>query len=74
VGESDGRSSGRSSYSRIIDFVYHPTLCLRVIKKKKKLGIRIQGWPHNLSFVEGAHDLRLAVSLGQILSPDTASS
>ena len=24
------------SYSRHIDFVYHSTLCLRVIKKKKK--------------------------------------
>ena len=26
------------SYSRLIDFVYHPTVDLRVIKKKRKRG------------------------------------
>jgi len=29
--------SEAGSYLRLIDFVYHSTLCLRVIKKKKKV-------------------------------------
>jgi len=31
--------SEAGSYLRLIDFVYHSTLGLRVIKKKKRLGI-----------------------------------
>ena len=33
--------SEEGSYLRLIDFVYHSTLGLRVIKKKKKLGLRV---------------------------------
>ena len=33
------RGSEAGSYSRLMDFVYHSTLGLRVIKKKKKLGV-----------------------------------
>jgi len=29
--------SDAGSYLRLVDFVYHPTLSLRVIKKKKKI-------------------------------------
>jgi len=29
---------GKGSYLRLIDFLYHSTLGLRVIKKKKRLG------------------------------------
>jgi len=36
--------SEAGSYSRLIDFVYHSTLGLRVIKKKKKAeGLGVQG-------------------------------
>jgi len=30
-----GSGSEEGSYLRLIDFVYHSTLCLRVVKKKK---------------------------------------
>ena len=33
------------SYVRLIDFVYHSTLGLRVIKKKKFESFIIGGWP-----------------------------
>ena len=37
--------SEEGSYLRLIDFVYHSTLGLRVIKKKKKgRHIRREGW------------------------------
>jgi len=35
--------SEAGSYLRLIDFVYHLTLGLRVIKKKKSLGLRVEG-------------------------------
>ena len=34
------RGSEEGSYLRLIDFVYHSSLCVRVIKKKKK----VRGW------------------------------
>jgi len=37
--------SEAGSYLRCIDFVYHPTLGLRVIKKRRRsLGFRVQGF------------------------------
>ena len=51
VGQSQTLCSGSEagSYSRLIDFVYHSTLGLRVIKKKKKdadgdQGFGMRGW------------------------------
>ena len=39
-------------YSRIIDFVYHSTLGLRVIKKKKKRRLRQPLYLRRFSFTE----------------------
>jgi len=36
-----GVGSEAGSYLRLIDFVYHSTLGLRVIKKKKKFGAHL---------------------------------
>ena len=38
---SNGSEAG--SYLKLIDFVYHSTLGLRVIKKKSNSGLRVQG-------------------------------
>jgi hypothetical protein len=35
------RGSEAGSYLRLMDFVYHSTLDLRVIKEKNKLGLRV---------------------------------
>ena len=42
--------SEAGSYLRLIDFVYHSTLGLRVIKKKKKLSEHVHAWCKPVKF------------------------
>jgi len=44
--------SEAGSYVRLIDFVYHSTLGLRVIKKKKKFGLAHQPPVHTNEIVD----------------------